>query len=122
MGLGVVGLEPDRRAEFGDHRLQLSLVPQGYAEFVVRNGGVGCCPRLFPNQMPHMRTAPMAATTGPSVTLRPALSGKDGETGGSSLWPPWVSDGRQREQGPAASLAGSGAPHRGASLRGMHRP
>ena len=40
MGLGVVRLEPDRRAVFGDRLIQLSLVCQGDAEIVVGRGEV----------------------------------------------------------------------------------
>ena len=41
---GNVGLEPDRRAEFGDRLLQLSLGCQGVAEVGVGLGVVGLEP------------------------------------------------------------------------------
>ena len=44
MGLGVVGLEPDRRAVFGDRLLQLPLGSQGDAEVGVGLGVVGLEP------------------------------------------------------------------------------
>ena len=44
MGLGEVGLEPDRRAEFGDRLVQLPLGLQGDAEVVVGLGEVGLEP------------------------------------------------------------------------------
>ena len=44
MGLGVVGLEPDRRAVFGDGLVELPLVLQGDAEVVVGLGVVGLEP------------------------------------------------------------------------------
>ena len=44
MGLGVVGLEPDRLAVFGDRLVQLPLVGQGDAEVVVGLGVVGLEP------------------------------------------------------------------------------
>ena len=46
MGLGVVGLEPDRRAVFGDGLVELALVRQGVAEVVVGLGVV----RLEPDR------------------------------------------------------------------------
>ncbi len=44
MGLGEVGLEPDRLAELGDRLLQLPLLPQGVAEVVVGERVVGLEP------------------------------------------------------------------------------
>ena len=44
MGLGVVGLEPDRLAVFGDGLVELALVSQGVAEVVVGLGVVGLEP------------------------------------------------------------------------------
>ncbi len=44
MGLGVVGLEPDRLAVFGDGLVELALVLQGVAEVVVGHGEVGLEP------------------------------------------------------------------------------
>ena len=44
VGLGVVGLEPDRRAVFGDGLVELPLVSQGDAEVVVGLGEVGLEP------------------------------------------------------------------------------
>ena len=44
MGLGVVGLEPDRLAVCGDGLVGLPLVAQGVAEVVVGHGVVGLEP------------------------------------------------------------------------------
>ena len=44
MGLGVVGLEPDRLAVFGDRLVELALVAQGVAEVEVGLGVVGLEP------------------------------------------------------------------------------
>ena len=44
MGLGEVGLEPDRGAVLGDRLLDLPLVVQGDAEVVVGLGDVGLEP------------------------------------------------------------------------------
>ncbi len=44
MGLGVVGLEPDGLAVFGDGLVELALVPQGVAEVGVGLGVVGLEP------------------------------------------------------------------------------
>ena len=41
VGLGVVGLEPERRAVLGDRLVQLPLIAQGNAEVVVGLGEVG---------------------------------------------------------------------------------
>ncbi len=44
MGIGEVGLEPDRRAVFGDGLVELPLVLQGVAEVGVGHGVVGLEP------------------------------------------------------------------------------
>ena len=44
VGLGVVGLEPDSLAVFGDGLVELALVSQGDAEVVVGFGVVGLEP------------------------------------------------------------------------------
>ena len=44
MGRGVLGLEPEGRAEFGDGRVPLALAGQGGAEVVVGRGDVGLEP------------------------------------------------------------------------------
>ena len=44
MGLGIVGLVPDRRAVFGDGLVALALVAQGEAEVDVGLGEVGLEP------------------------------------------------------------------------------
>ena len=44
MGLGVVGLQPDRGAVLGDGLVELALVHQGVAQVVVGLGVVGLEP------------------------------------------------------------------------------
>ena len=53
MGLGEVGLEPDRRAVFGDGLVAASPGPQGGAEVVVGLGEVG----LEPDRARYSATA-----------------------------------------------------------------
>ena len=67
MGIGVVGLEPDRRAVFGDRLVELALVRQGDAEVVVGFGVVG----LEPDRL---RYSAMASSSLPwSVRALPRL-------------------------------------------------
>ena len=90
MGLGVVGLEPDRRvnAEFGDRLLRLPLVSQGGAEVGV-GLGVG---RLLPPPIPEPEAPHEGRADGrdcrsqrPLAARRP---GDDGLTGGIPVLSP----------------------------------
>ena len=61
VGLGVVGLEPDRRAVFGDRLVQLPLVSQGVAEVVVGLGVVGLEPDRLAEFGDRLVQLPLAA-------------------------------------------------------------
>ena len=75
MGLGEVGLEPDRLAECGDGLGQLPLAAQGVAEVVVGLGVVGLEPDRLAVFGDGLVQLPLARRASPRLLWAAASSG-----------------------------------------------
>ena len=75
MGLGEVGLEPDRLAVFGDGLVELPLVAQGVAEVVVGLGEVGLEPDRLAAFGDGLVELPLVIQGDAEVGVGPASSG-----------------------------------------------